>query len=418
MAFANLLDPDTYARRDKRTLSDLLDAQLNRERDVAASNAATRGSDIHNDEGDLLLQQHKAMQPEAMREINTEVLPPPLAGAPQQNIPPNLAQQPQAAQDPYSAQQSLMDEKAQQLDWQKTHPALMASNSIISDMQKQKESNLAARTELSGGQLAIQKNREWGALKPQLDRIMQAPAGGWDPLKGTKGIALDKAISQIPAYLLDHPGVKQWIADKKSEQQNTVFNPAMSQMRDIPSLRTQSTAFAKTYQTAKDALNAAEAEYANYLKDPTSPTNRVDQQGIIDKYTMVSLGKSPTEAQIELAQQFPGIESWFDLASGRLKTGQIIPKAATDEMMRNMRGTVINYGSNLKQKNAVTAQAADLGGIDPRRVVAMPDEAITADSTRFANAPTSGPVPKQPPKAYTDPAKEARYQAWKKANGH
>lgn len=49
MAFANLLDPNTFSRRDPRTLASLLDDRLRQEMEVARSNAATRASDLSSD---------------------------------------------------------------------------------------------------------------------------------------------------------------------------------------------------------------------------------------------------------------------------------------------------------------------------------------------------------------------------------
>jgi hypothetical protein len=318
------------------------------------------------------------------------------------NLPPMMQPQAQSDQkapvtnDRYGAQEQAINQEQDLLDKKKVQVPLLAYNP--SDPSATAKNAFDIKQKLADEQTGINQkkfglgvNRAWDQALPGINDFLQSQLGKNNGYlnEGDYNLILGKVesvVSQNPS-LAKADGYKELTTMLEKAKPQPVFNPELSKSRDIPSLRQRSTADAKTYQTSKDALNAAEAEYSNYIKDPNSSTNRVDQQGIIDKYTMVSLGKSPTEAQLQLAQAFPGIDNWFDLASGHLKTGQIIPKAAVDEMMRNMRGTVINYGQNLKTKNAVVENAAELGGIDPARVLNVPSSVVTADSTRFANAP-------------------------------
>lgn len=418
--FAGLLGQETYSKKDPRSLSQVLEDAIRRHHETIDTEQAGYNLGQQKQLSDLV----NPIRDSALRSVQpgSDNVPPWMGGQaaqvpPQmqvaqasQNLPPSLQAGETAIRtpppqfgvqqdnsEPYEAALSeaakIREERAQfEAERTSTQAAVAVQSSpVIKAMMEAKDANLTAREGQAGQKAQLAIVGKVNDLIPKLNSIMTPsnPAKGWNPMTGEKGTALAKASSLIPAYLLDNPKVKDWLAFQRAEQQQTVFNPAGAggvQMRDLNSLRSQSIGDSKTYQVARDALNAAEAEYTNYLKDPNSKTNRVDQQGIIDKYTMISLGKSPTEAQIELAQQFPGIQNWLDLTSGRLKTGQIIPKEATDEMMRNMRGTVINYGNTLKQKNERQVEEAELGGIDPRRVITVPNQAITQDSTRFDNA--------------------------------
>lgn len=314
------------------------------------------------------------------------------------NLPPMVSQaqgQP-TIQDRYTPMEQNINQQQSLLDQKKSHIPITSFDpkdplSYTENLDKANQGIAEEQDKINGQKFQLGVNRAWDAALPGINDFYQSQLaknggrlneGDYNQILGK----IESAVTQNPS-LAKADGYKDLTTLLEKQKPLPVFNPMMSQARDIPSLRQRSNADAKTYQTSKDALNAAEAEYSNYLKDPNAPTNRVDQQGIIDKYTMVSLGKTPTEAQLQLAQAFPGIDNWFDLASGKLKTGQIVPQPAIDEMMRNMRGTTINYGKTLQQKNAVVKNAAALGGIDPGRVLNTPDDVIDADIQRFSTAP-------------------------------
>lgn len=245
----------------------------------------------------------------------------------------------------------------------------------------------------------IQRRSDVEELTPALAEISQAATlpGGTKEEARQKAAALSAVVSKYPLIAGD-PRFKEAMQAASPKNTDIIFNPAGmagNEIKDINSLRLMSKEDAKNYKFAKDALNTAETEYENYSKDPGAPGSRVDQQGIIDKYVMISIGKPATEAQFELAQQFPGLENLLDRTTGKLSVGSIVPKPIIDEMMKNMRHSLIRIGGNLKQQNATRKQAAELGGVDPARVLFTPDDIIDSDSTAIANRAAPGETAKR-----------------------
>lgn len=362
------------------------------------------------------LQEAYALPPQiqAMRKAQSPSIDTGVKLPPVQNLPPWVSARMNPQLNPPAASQALPPNipQPQQVD-------------PVEEQLRQRERVLQARTlmpnadpdKLNTEKVAIRDMRDWIGLKPKLDQLMTPGPKGWNPLSGEKATAFSKALAAIPAYLMSNPHVKEWLSTAKGEQQNTVFNPFNQQrieQTDIGQLRAQSAKAAKGYTDTRQVMSTVEPEYLSYKKDPTGPGAKFMQQSLLDKFVQMSLNKSPTEAQYEIAQSFPGLKTVIDKETGHLMWGQIVTEQAVDAIVDLMRKAGIERGSQLKDLNDVITQQAEAGGVDPSRIGMIPNNVVTSDSTKWAQ-----PMPPKPgaPAAYADQSKEARYQAWKKANG-
>ncbi len=89
---------------------------------------------------------------------------------------------------------------------QKNAPAL-----LIADPEQQKTVDAMLNNE---------KAAAFKELKPKLDAIVAVPPGGYNPLNGSKAIALSKANALVPSALLDSPQYKEWLTGAKGETPN------------------------------------------------------------------------------------------------------------------------------------------------------------------------------------------------------
>lgn len=236
--------------------------------------------------------------------------------------------------------------------------------------------------------------------------IAAIPKGGTKSSLRDQQTALENIAAKYP-HLAGDQGFEKRITEAKpanADYNNLGLGAAQARtiQSDVNSLRSRSLENSKRYDIARKALDQGEGAYKKYLENPNSPDAKATQQTIIDKFVQVSLQKSPTESQISLIQSWPGLENVVDKATGKIKEGKIVPDALVDGMMDNMRREATELGSDLKYTNQVDIEAGQsnpFGEIDPKRYIRYPSEGITADSTKWANAPlgkkkTTGTGPK------------------------
>lgn len=232
MAFANLLDQSSYSRRDPRNVSDLLDAQLRREQDVARSNALARDSDLQNDAREITLQQSQAIQPGILSELGREnqtmlTQPPPLGPHPAPSgLPPYIAA-PQATpnalpppMDAYAGQQGILDERGSLLGRNKDRAGALALSPVLAQIAKGQSENLASREDLAGDRLTLQGARDFEASVPDLESIKnsavqlmkgQDRGRSIDTWNGMMTAIQSAAIAKNPA-LLQNKGFQEYMS--------------------------------------------------------------------------------------------------------------------------------------------------------------------------------------------------------------
>lgn len=234
-----------------------------------------------------------------------------------------------------------------------------------------------------------QKQMEaFAQLRPQLDAIKaKALAAGGDLKKAGYNNLASALAAAIPPELQHYPAVSDYLKEADKLKPDMQFNPAIGgqiQQRDINSLREMSKLAAKKYVDSRDIMTTVIPEYQEYKKDPTGPFAKQLQQSLLDKFVQMSINKSPTEAQYEISQAFPGLKTYIDQASGKLMFGQIVPEQTIDGIVKIMSRAGIERGQNLKTMNDNIEQQAILGGVDPARVHFIPNSVVSQDSTAWS----------------------------------
>lgn len=388
---------------------------------VSQSENDARQGGLTNDNMQMTVDQNTAIQPGVMDELRQEsgsMLHPAMqaAQAHQQPMGQHPAMQAQQAptQDPYAAQQALMEERNQLLQRSAQHPAALAMSPALAAINKNREANIKGREDLAGDQFGMRVNQDWQTLKPQLDALMTPGPKGWNPLKGEKAVALSKAIAVIPPYMSASPQVKQWIADQKAEQQTQVFNPAA--MANV-----NSRFYAPLLTDWRSAREKYEKQYGEPflqiqgIKNSGAYGTSVGDQSMIDKLIIMETGKPPTEAQYSNLAHRIGFSDMFDIFAGKFANGQQL----SAEMRKNLESEIEEqarighqaYAENMGQAK----EQASLMNLDPNAVI-RPGGSYGQVDDHMKRKPEV--ASKKAPGPYDDASKEARYQAWKKANGH
>lgn len=306
------------------------------------------------------------------------------AGMPTASIPPTVAPQKDAysyLEEQIKQREALMAQKKKNIDVTSFDP----SNPLEYTARKQTALDVlqGEQQKLDETKFDLSNKRAFLAIKPQLDAIQTKYKKSIE--KGDYNEMLREMQATIPANLI--PTAKEYMAQADRQKPNQQFNPDYAVSRREGGLRSTSNKESETYNKARDFQRQAEQTYDEYVKDPHGPGSRSLQSAILDKFVGVSIQKSPTEAQIALAKEWPGAKDAIDWATGKIRDNAIITPENTAAMMRAINLETTGLGSNLKGKNTIRSNAAELGGVDPGLILNYPNENITADSTRMANAP-------------------------------
>lgn len=139
---------------------------------------------------------------------------------------------------------------------------------------------------------------------------------------------------------------------------------------------------AATYAKTKGFLSQAEDTYADYLKNPDDPGVRANMSAILDKFVGVSIQKQPTQAQIELAQAFPGLKNIAPKIIGWLSTGNPIAPDVLGKMMTVMRTEASGLGDQLITQNNTRGTQLKKVGLD-ESFLNTPNSTVQADQAKW-----------------------------------
>lgn len=191
---------------------------------------------------------------------------------------------------------------------------------------------------------------QFSQLKPQLDKIMTPPQGGWNPLTGEKGLAYSKVLSAIPPELYDVDEAKTYMSNISKENQQQVFNPyAISSQNRQQTIQTENQlrdeyntqmAPARTVATAgQDIFSALNTN------DPLSVRTAVTKfSKVIDPTTGVLGGEANAaekKAMGDLMNRFQG-------AFETMVTGKMTPK--TIQSFKNATHDILQTQKKIAQR--------------------------------------------------------------------
>jgi len=401
---------------------------------------------------------------EGMKLEEQQALHPPVMAALAQERDGSAQGQPQQApadpNDPYARQQALASQGQSLADYASGHPVLLSRSPELTAIQAEKEKALAAQTANAGTQFGLRQQQDFNTILPSLEQIKQrglaamkgAPTSrSVDAYNAMVGGVQSALVSQAP-HLINSKAYQDYMKDLEKFKPTPQPNAAVISMQPPPSSTLDNAArrIANHESTVSEEINKGRFAGAQAMQIHDELVNRVraidPNFSEADSEAGYAFGKNPSTrraiSQLDNAYstldrlksvyaglnngQFPTVNK--ALNAGALQLGDVeSARAAIAEVLGNdeLTQAFSRGGMGSDKLRDMSSKLANYN-LSPQQMAAQFDE-IMHGLERSRNAyvgqgagyikPMEKKGAEPSVKPYDDPAKEARYQAWKKANG-
>jgi hypothetical protein len=213
-----------------------------------------------------------------------------------------------------------------------------------------------------------QAEDKFDAMKGTLDKFMTPPANGWDPLKGDKAVALDKALAYMPPDVLKTNVAQDWIRNHNAAQQNTVFNPATADLAGSRKLGI----YVSKFDHAQDLYEKKATPMQNLIGTMNSPTwgTAAGDVSLINQLSLAEFGGyKPSEAEYKaFGKGFTPAEyaqKWLGMA----QSGNILPDQVRKNMVKEVEEVSRKTHENFKKTMEEQKKRVQSAGVNPDDVI-------------------------------------------------